>query len=294
MQNKVIVQLTGGLGNQLFQYATARSLALKQNMSLKLDINFFKTYEWHDYSLNPFNIKKDYLSEEEIHKSLYEKPLWVRLLNRLGIIKGTEGKIYNERSLEYDSNIFGLNTTTYLKGYWQSEKYFKDIEDVIREDFRIIPEPSAANEEILQRIKSVNAVSLHVRRGNFVTEPHLLAFHGTCSLDYYKAAVNYIKERVAEPEFFLFSNDINWCRDTLDLGIKIHYVDINDDKTDYEDLRLMMHCNHNILANSTFSWWGAWLNENPDKMVIAPQRWFADEAMQAQTGDLIPETWIRL
>lgn len=294
MKEKIIVQLTGGLGNQLFQYATARSLALKQNMSLKLDINFFKTYEWHDYSLNPFNIKKDYLSEEEIHKSLYEKPLWVRLLNRLGIIKGTEGKIYNERSLEYDSNIFGLNTTTYLKGYWQSEKYFKDIEDVIREDFRIIPKPSAANEEILQRIKSVNAVSLHVRRGNFVTEPHLLAFHGTCSLDYYKAAVNYIKERVAEPEFFLFSNDINWCRDTLDLGIKIHYVDINDDKTDYEDLRLMMHCNHNILANSTFSWWSAWLNENPDKMVIAPQRWFADEAMQAQTVDLIPETWIRL
>jgi hypothetical protein len=294
MKEKVIVQLTGGLGNQLFQYAVARAISLRNNMDLKVDINFFKTYKWHDYSLNPFNILKDYISEVDINKSVYNHSLYKKMLVKLGFKINWDESIYQERSLDYDDKVLGIKKTTYLKGYWQSEKYFEEIADVIRKDFRITIEPSPLNDAVLKDINSVNAVALHVRRGNFVSEPDLLSFHGTCSLEYYQKAVEYMNERVENPVYFLFSNDITWCKESLNLDININYVDINSDKTDYEDLRLMMNCKHQIIANSTFSWWGAWLNENPDKIVIAPKQWFADEAMNGQTSDLIPEDWIRM
>jgi hypothetical protein len=290
----IITQFTGGLGNQLFQYAIARAIAKKSGLILKLDTSFFSDYKWHVYSLNPFNIIHDYIDEEELKEFLQHRESYLQKLKRKIGFKYSLPEIYEEKTPNFDKNVLEINKSTYLKGYWQTEKYFKEIESDIKSDFSIKIPATAENVMLKANIDANNSVSLHVRRGNYVTEKVFNEFHGTCSLDYYKKAIEYIGTKVANPRFYVFSNDIPWCRKELQIDADFYFVDINDDKTDYEDLRLLQSCQHHIIANSTFSWWGAWLCENPDKIVIAPKQWFADEAMNALTGDLIPEGWIRM
>lgn len=141
-------------------------------------------------------------------------------------------------------------------------------------------------------IKSCNAVSLHIRRGDYISNATTNTIHGTCNLDYYKRAVEYIKKNSVSPIFFIFSDDIDWVKDNLHLNEKHYYIDWNNADTNYEDMRLMSLCKHNVIANSSFSWWGAWLNNNPKKIVIAPQKWFNDSKLN--TFDVIPEKRIKI
>ncbi|MBR2648435.1 MAG: alpha-1,2-fucosyltransferase [Sediminibacterium sp.] len=289
----IIVQLTGGLGNQLFQYAMGRMLALKHNTQLKLDISFFETYEWHEYSLAPFLLEAVVASKAEVHDMVKKNNRYCERLKQR--IFKTQPIVINEKSLEFNSSYLQIRNNRYLIGYWQSEKYFINIESFLRKELMIKIEPSAINLQILKEIKTNNqSVSLHIRRGNYVNVESVNKVHGTTKLNYYYEAIKTIAKICEQPVFYIFSDDINWAKENLKLSYKHVYIDHNSAKKDYEDLRLMSACKHNILANSTFSWWGAWLNVNKEKIIIAPREWFADPEKNKESESIIPKTWVRL
>lgn len=177
-------------------------------------------------------------------------------------------------------------------GYWQSERYFVDAADIIRAEFkpRLALEPE--NAATAAAIDGVTAVSVHVRRGDYVTDKVTNAYHGVCSLDYYRAAIARIAERVASPHLFVFSDDHAWVQENLRSNYPTTYVTANSPDRGYRDMQLMSRCRHHIIANSSFSWWGAWLNPRPDKVVVAPARWFIDKSND--TRDLLPGEWLRV
>jgi hypothetical protein len=287
----IIVNLTGGLGNQLFQYAFGKYLAVENNCELKLDVSSYENYEWHDYSLSPFKINEIFASPEECQSfkgtglNFFQK-IYRKLL-RLNYLVA-------EDTFQFNPNYKLKKAPIYLDGYWQSENYFKEIETIIRKEFIVKKAPSYKNQTLIEKIQHENAVSLHIRRGNYVNVSHVNETHGTSSLEYYKSAVDIISSKEASPIFYIFSDDISWAKNNLNLDFETVFVDINDAKSDYEDLRLMFTCKHNIIANSTFSWWGAWLNTNSKKIVIAPKVWFNDIDLNNQTDYLIPSEWLRI
>lgn len=279
------------MGNQLFQYAYGKALSKKNNCELKLDVSTFEHYEWHEYSLKPLSIDVKLASKIEIE---ILKGQNLSLINRIKRKIFTKSAFIQEESLLFNPAYLEVKDPAYLAGYWQSEKYFLSAQDEVRRDFHIRIPPSLLNQGLLTKVKACNAVSLHIRRGNYVQIDFVNKVHGTCSIDYYERAVELISTKISNPIFFIFSDDIAWARENLNLRYEMNFVDINDAKTDYEDLRLMSSCKHHILANSTFSWWGAWLNESAEKIVIAPETWFADKGNNDQTTDLIPAGWIRI
>jgi hypothetical protein len=197
-----------------------------------------------------------------------------------------------EQSFCFDPEVLQLHDNIYLVGYWQSERYFADIREVLLQEFTVASPLSGRNRALADAITGCNAVSMHIRRGDYVSNATTAAFHGVCDLDYYESAIEQIDTFVDQPHIFVFSDDHAWTRQHLHLQGKVTYVDHNDPDQGHEDMRLMSLCKHNIIANSTFSWWGAWLNRNPNKTVIAPRCWFADASID--TSDLIPSSWIRL
>ena len=282
----IVTKIIGGLGNQLFQYAVARHLAYIYNTVVRIDTSLFNNYRVHQYSLHHFNLKGEIIWQGEDTRGFIRR-LFMRLLSG-----GSSVSRVVEQSFAYDASILNLPDNVYLEGYWQSEKYFKSIESIIREEFTVITPPDSQNAEMAAQITGCNALSLHVRRGDYVSNPKANAHHGTCTMDYYKQAVELTAKQVSSPVFFVFSDDIEWVKTNLQVDFPTVYVDHNGPEKNYEDLRLMSLCKHNIIANSSFSWWGAWLNSNKEKLVYAPQRWFA--GADHNTKDLIPEGWIRL
>lgn len=288
----IIVKVIGGLGNQLFQYALGRTIAHKNNTVLKIDITSFKTYN-RKYALDNFNIIENFATEEEIRHLKYSNRL-----KHLAYKLTKSSKLFykqsfiNELDFAFDQNIFKSPSNVYLEGYWQSEKYFKEAGDIIRNEFTIKSKAEGINKEIAEEINSCEAVSVHVRRGDYVTNLETNKFHGLCSLEYYKEALNKITSCIENPHFFVFSDDPKWAQDNLNFDYPSRFITHNGTEKNYEDLRLMSLCKHNIIANSSFSWWGAWLNKNLDKMVVAPRKWFNNTSVD--TSDLIPENWIKI
>jgi hypothetical protein len=289
----VIVRLTCGLGNQLFQYAAARRIAHINNTQLKIDISPFANYNLHSYSLNAFNIIEEFASIDEVKKLQYPSGIigkWQRLVASsypYYLRKNIEEKFFH-----FDPNILEVRSPVYLVGHWQSELYFKEIEHIIRKEFTIKLKPCPTNEQTASLIGRVNAVSVHVRRADYVDNPETMKFHGACPLLYYQQAVQLIARKVTNPHFFIFSDDILWAKRNFSFSYPTVFVSQNDPSKNFEDLRLMSKCRHHIIANSTFSWWGAWLNEERNKIVIAPKKWFNDESID--TKDLIPKGWLRV
>jgi len=291
----ILIQLNGGLGNQMFQYAIGRCLAHSLNTELKLDTSQFQPDNLRNYALSVFRIVENFATPIDLTR--VRRPLaWsikypVDLLRSM--IQPNAPILYiKESKFHFDPEILALPDNLYLEGYWQSEKYFKVIEKIIRNDFTFSVEPDYLNKQMADQIRICESVSIHVRRGDFVTNPTTNAYHGTCSVDYYKKAIQIIKNRVHQPQFFIFTDDPIWVREHLDTGYPTVFVDFNGPEKDYEDLRLMSLCQHHIIANSSFSWWGAWLCQNTEKIVIAPIKWFNKPDINTQ--DLIPDTWIRL
>lgn len=196
-----------------------------------------------------------------------------------------------EPHFHYWSGIREVSHNAYLAGHWQSEKYFSDASETIRSDFTFRHPLTKQNAELAGRIGQTMAVSLHVRRGDYVSDTKANAAHGLCSLEYYRAAVLLMAEHVECPEFFVFSDDIAWVKANLKIDFPSRYLDHNQGAESYNDMRLMSLCRHHIIANSSFSWWGAWLNPNPDKLVIAPKKWFAYDS---NVADLFPAGWVSL
>lgn len=290
----IITKLIGGLGNQMFQYAAGRRAAYVNNTALKLDISGYENQVGitpREYMLHIFNIKEDFATEKEINKLKKRINFIQKKLNKIHPVFANQTYI-KDKGYNFDSDILNISDNSYLEGYWGSEKYFKDSEEIIRKDFTFKNKPDVVNKKMITRIKNCESVSIHIRRGDYVRDKKTHDFHGVCGLDYYRRALEYMTRKVKKPYFFVFSDDIKWAKQNLILKYSCVYVDHNIGKKDYEDMRLMSMCEHNIIANSSFSWWGAWLNNNPNKIVIAPKKWFANRAIN--TKDLIPNTWIQI
>ncbi|NWF57768.1 MAG: alpha-1,2-fucosyltransferase [Fischerella sp.] len=299
----IIVRLTCGLGNQMFQYAAGRRLAEIHSTLLKLDISRFEDIrEYRSYALNCFHIWEHIATPQEIEifKQRKSKPMGQRLKSLLYRSKADrkfsefqfEDSILQEQHFHFDPNFFQAPNNVYLDGYWQSEKYFRDIQDIIRREFTVKYPQDPKSQHIAELIGKTNSVSIHIRRGDYVEHPTIAPKHGFCDLDYYDRAISYISDRVSQPHFFIFSDDPHWVKENLHLKFPIIIVDHNGSTRNYEDLRLMSLCQHQIIANSSFSWWGAWLNSNPEKIVIAPVKWFS--GIDYDTSDLVPDNWLRM
>ena len=283
----IVVGLDGGIGNQLFQYAAARALALRLGVAVGLDTRWYAGRTDRYYALDRFAISP---------AAVDPGTLPFRDGKRLGrLLSGFGGRlsVYRETGLAFDPAVLGLPDGTYLRGVFQSELYFADQEPALRRDLAIVDPPDADNRAVLAEIGASHAVSLHVRRGDYVSNPKIASVHGTVSEDYYRRAAALIAERSgADPRLFVFSDDPAWAQANLDLGFPMRVVDHNGADRASEDLRLMAACRHHVLANSSFSWWGAWLNPSADKIVVAPRPWFRDSALDDST--IVPERWIRL
>lgn len=291
----VITNLIGGLGNQMFQYAAGRAISLECGTPLRLDTLGFVNYGLHQgFELQRvFNCTAEIANETVVRGILgwqYSSRIR-RLFSQRSIAVFRRKGFVVEPHFHYWQGIKNVPCDCYLTGYWQSEKYFLDVAAQIREDFSFQLPLENKNAELAKQINHVNAVSLHVRRGDYVNNPETTATHGLCSLDYYREAIRYVAERVNSPYFFVFSDDIAWVKNNLKIDFPHQYVDHNHGAESYNDMRLMSLCQHHIIANSSFSWWGAWLNPSVRKIVVAPKRWFANET---NTQDLIPHNWVIL
>lgn len=291
----MIVNIIGGLGNQMFQYAAGRALALERGIPLRLDISGFANYGLHQgFELQRvFACPAEIAGAQEIKEILgwQSSLLMRRLLAKPAMSLFRHPGLVVEPHFHYWQGIKEVPADSYLIGYWQSERYFRDAAQTIRDDFTFRIPMSSRNAALAEQIRQANAVSLHVRRGDYVKNLKTAATHGLCSLDYYRAAIRYIAERADHPTFFVFSDDMPWVREHLNIEYPCIYVDHNQGAESHNDMRLMSLCDHHIIANSSFSWWGAWLNPKADKMVVAPERWFAN---QTDVRDLLPPNWVRL
>lgn len=288
----IVSHIIGGLGNQMFQYATGRALSLVHDVPLKLDISGFDGYGLHQgFELKRvFNCAADIASEEDVRSMLGWQSMSVikRVVARPNMAALRRSTFVVEPHFNYWVGIKQTPDNCYLAGYWQSEQYFQTHTAAIRADFAFKLPLSDRNSKLALQITRGNTVSLHIRRGDYANNPKTTATHGLCSLDYYRAAIQHIAERVQSPHFFIFSDDIAWVKNNLTINFPHQYVDHNQGAESYNDMRLMSLCQHNIIANSSFSWWGAWLNTNAHKIVIAPKQWFANTT---NVADLIPSTW---
>lgn len=291
----VIANLIGGLGNQMFQFAAGRAISLDRGSSLLLDISGFANYELHQ----GFELQRIFdcnvgISDKEDTRDVLgwqSSSLIRRVISRHSMAVFRRREFVVEPHFHYWQKIKNVPSNCYLLGYWQSEKYFLGVASQIRKDFCFRLPLEKENSELANNISQVNSVSLHVRRGDYAHNPKTAATYGICSLDYYKASIKYIAKRVQKPYFFVFSDDIAWAKNSLQIEFPHQYVDQNHGEESYNDMRLMSFCQHHILANSSFSWWGAWLNPNPEKIVVAPSRWFANET---NIQDLFPRGWVKL
>ncbi|PIT89084.1 MAG: alpha-1,2-fucosyltransferase [Candidatus Levybacteria bacterium CG10_big_fil_rev_8_21_14_0_10_36_7] len=294
IRDEIITKLQGGLGNQMFQYAIGRHLALKNNANLKLDISYYESEKMRKYGLDVFNITENFATPEEI--SWFNKfkrrggKIWV-LYNKIF----ANNKIYVQpKHFHFDPEVLTLKHPLYLNGDWVTEKYFKDIEDTIRKEFTVKNELTGKDKEIAKIITNTNSIGIHIRRADYITDTATTDYHGVCSMEYYDKAVKFIAQKIDNPHFFIFSDDHEWMEQNMNLDFPVTYVSHNTIDKGYADLRLLSMCQHQIIANSTFSWWGAWLNTNPNKIVLAPKKWFNKVKSNVNTKDVIPESWIKL
>jgi hypothetical protein len=307
MSGSIVARLSGGLGNQMFEYAAGRSLALKTGSRLVLDASVFTLpVERRAYALDGYGLAAEVRFDgyayppgrPMVRFPATQRSRWIDRATDLFLATvGPLGhkardmtfSVFTERSFDFDPRFCQRGPQTYLVGYWQSERYFADIAGVVRQELTYRREPDAANAQWLARIRASNAVCVHVRRGDYLLTAHF-EHHGLCSADYYRRAVRLIREREANPQFFVFSDDWQWCREHLadsDMAI----VDANKPGAGQDELRLMAACRHHVIANSSLSWWGAWLSTSGGQIVVAPKPWLSKTP---DTPDLFPAGWVVL
>ena len=276
----------------MFQYAAARSLALRHRTSLSLDLAAYdrpgRFAVGRPYELDRLNIS--------ICPAKHRADLAFLLARRSSpLLHSLSGwQPFRERSLAYDSAVVELPNGTYLFGYWQSWRYFSDTSAEICADFQPKVPMAARNRSMEERMMNGNSVFIHVRRGDYVESAEANAFHGVIGFDYYRKATRIIQERFAGLKAFVFSDDLKWCREAFaPLGLDLTIIDWNRAHDSWQDMFLMAACNHGVIANSSFSWWGAWLGDqgaNPgNRVVVAPRLWFAGS--EASMQDRCPPIW---
>lgn len=287
-QKAVITRILGGLGNQMFQYACGKALAKRTNAKLLLDLSGFMGYRQHKYGLCGFQI-----NEPTPPFNLRMGGAPYSILSRMGVpvnkLLSLQGFKYVEENqdLSFKSQILSLDCSVYLDGYWQSEGYFADIADEIRSIFLL----SSDSKDIILPIKAgVPNASLHIRRGDYAHNAEASVVHGVLSLDYYQNAIALLEKIIGKRfQVFIFSDDIEWAKRNLLLEQDMFFLSASTN-TPQNEIRAMAKCDHHIIANSTFSWWGAWLNPAPGKSVIAPKQWFMTTKYLSE--QIYPPGWI--
>lgn len=292
----IVVKLQGGLGNQMFQYAAGKALSEHSGKELKIDLSYLEqnkkqieVFVSRPYELKLFpNIREDAgnFSTQNIGKAF-------RLFTFLRKKKLLD--VFTESTMAYEPSFFRLKTPVLIDGFFQNEQYFLPFKSAILHAFQF---PSLSGKDpnnlILQDISHTMSVAVHVRRGDYLNNL-ILQHHGLCSKEYYTAAIERINKQYPGAKFYFFSDDIAWVKKELQqLVVHSFLVEGNEGRNAWKDMLLMSKCKHQIIANSSFSWWGAWLNTNTEKTVIAPEHWFANKVLQDQTKDICPSSWIRI
>jgi hypothetical protein len=293
----ILINFMGGLGNQLFQYAVGRRLAAKHTTPLKFDVAWYQKQTLRSYQLDAFNIQAEIASVDEIKK--FRRADWDGLKARVYQAVQRRLPYYYRRVVVentpfiFDPNIVNkVSRDVYLIRYWQNCSYLIPIASNLRQELTLRETPTPAFLAWREKIIRQESTSLHIRRGDYVNDLLINQVHGVCPLTYYSDAIDYIRQRVPETTIFVFSDDMDWAREKFDNDPRYEFVELKETSRDQEELVLMSLCDHHIIANSSYSWWGAWLGDKPGKIVIAPQKWFNDT--KRNTQDLIPDTWIRL
>lgn len=296
-----IIEIIGGLGNQMFGYAF--SLAIRNHYGDDSAIlytgRFKETSDSQGYELKDvFGINDPVIDDKRKVEHLIDDSwtVWARARRKFFGMKPT---YYREHVFRYDPAVFNLDKSRkyiYIQGLWQDELYFKDIRPQVLDKFQFIRELDKQNQDILTRIRNTNSLSLHVRRGDYVSNPQYMnTLGGACSYDYYQRALDHLDNTEPDLSIFVFSDDIEWVKANLHFlkGRDTTFIDHNKGLNSYIDMQLMSNCKHNIIANSTFSWWGAWLNQNPDKKVLAPKQWFLNSPGY-DVNHIVPDDWIKI
>lgn len=295
----IVVKLMGGLGNQMFQYAFAKNLAIKNNTVLKVDLSFLldrtprENFIFREYDLGIFKLNVEQIEKDQLQKFLSpgSQSFFDRFLGK----KKIDTQTIKEQFFYFDAANISINENIYLEGYWQTEKYFKEIESIIKNDFSFRYPLSELETTLNDQILFTNSICVNFRRTDFVNLKNSADTHGVTEMDYYEQAVALITDKVSDPHFYIFSDDIEWCKENVKLDYPMTFVDHQYKGVKFSSyLQLMKNCKHFIIPNSTFAWWAAWLAENENKVVIAPKNWFKDEILQNQTDDIIPTGWISI
>ena len=287
----IVVRLVGGLGNQLFQYAAGRAVAIRNGVPLKLDTSWFATVSDRHYALAPYRIEATILPTPPARKPWQRIRKLDLLAARLGR-SARDGSRYVESNFRFNAEVLALRAPASLDGFFQSEKYFAAVREQLLSELALRDDPQPQTLKMLRRIQSTDSICLHVRRGDYVSKASTNAYHGTCSLDYYQSGLDIVRKGLQDPHCFIFSDDPHWVREKFRADIKMTCVDIHGTHEAQEDLRLMSACKRFVIANSSLSWWGAWLCADELKVVVAPQRWFGTS--DNDTRDLIPDAWLRI
>jgi hypothetical protein len=293
----IIVKLQGGLGNQMFQYAFASILSKIIGSQVLLDISSFDNdikkggFTPRNFELKVFENNYNLANSENINT--FHKLSDVNKIKKfLGI---RYPQFYKEESYRFQPDALKIDYDVFLMGYFQSFKYYIGYEDVVQKKFSFsFIKLGEFNKTLLLKVKTCNSVAIHIRRGDYIADKSINQYHGICSIDYYLEAILYIASQQKSIILVFFSDDITWVKEQFkSLKHPTIFVDNNTDNGCI-DMFLMSSCKHNIIANSSFSWWAAWLNKNQSKTVICPRKWFNDSEMQNEAKDLIPKEWIRL
>lgn len=287
----IIVRLQGGLGNQMFQYAFGRALSMRSGMELYLDTSPLNPKKNRGYQLDAFILSVKAADSEKVQRLItphfvIRKKLW----KALKIPFRYADTHILEKDFPYDNDVACRKTSAYFDGYWQTEKYFGDCKDTIRQDFSFRNEEALCRHVQYEEVLNSNSVSIHIRRGDYVKNPKYKKRLYVCKLEYYKNAMKYLNERFENLTFYIASDDHEWVKSNFELSKHIKLI---ESKNALEDLYIMSKCKHNIISNSSFSWWAAWLNSNENKRVLAPNIWFNPYA-KIDFRDVVPDSWIKI
>lgn len=285
----ITVKLIGGLGNQMFQYALYRALELKGREVCLDDYTYFNRQSPPPhlvYHLDIFGLKYRKMDPDKMPAFLIDpKSLLFRVAHKYNC--GLRYYFEKEAS-KFDPDVFSpRNANKYFEGYWQTDKYFEEYKKELKKDFSYIGEWSEDNLQYRKMMENSNSVSLHIRRGDYLKIAH--AVGNICTEEYYRNAIQYIKQQIEKPSFFIFSNDLEWCKSFFNDNDNVVFVEGNDVEHSYMDMILMTFCKHHVIANSSFSWWGAWLAPEGG-ITIAPSKWY----QKASTPDIWCKDWIKM
>jgi hypothetical protein len=292
----IVLKPFGGLGNQMFQYAAARRLALHHGVPLGLDLRWFGAQDLRSLDLMDLRVEAEQAPDDALLPGM--APDWTGASRRTRLRLGIEARRRGWRLVTettpgvVDDSARSAPDRSILVGYWQSERYFDDVAETVRHE--LVPRRPLSTQAaaLAGEIRDAGAVSLHVRRGDFTKDPLSRQTHGACSPEYYRRAMSLLDDRLGDPVYYLFSDDPGWVTENI-AHPRTRMVS-SPERTwpAYEEMALMSACRAHIVANSSFSWWGAWLGAHPEKVVVAPETWFADPAFRSD--DIVPTGWVRL